>query len=106
MSRLFDRRFEGNPAQYDFTGYSLVDAMLFYDAERMGRFTVAVSNILDKQYITYFSQTSNNVNDGNYVAGRGRAVTLRWQDSFCTQRCKIGRAPCRERVCQYGETSG
>ncbi|AMU92932.1 hypothetical protein ATM17_40350 (plasmid) [Sphingopyxis macrogoltabida] len=82
MSRLFDRRFEGNPAQYDFTGYSLVDAMLFYDAERMGRFTVAVSNILDKQYITYFSQTSNNVNDGNYVAGRGRAVTLRWQASF------------------------
>jgi iron complex outermembrane receptor protein len=82
MAHLFDRRFEGNLPQYDFSGYSLVDAMLFYDAERLGRFTLAVSNLFDKQYITYFSQTSNNVNDSNFVAGRGRAITLRWQGSF------------------------
>lgn len=82
MSRLFDRRFEGNLPQYDFSGYSLVDAMLFYDAERFGRFTLAVANLFDKQYITYFSQTSNNVTNDNYVAGRGRAITLRWQASF------------------------
>jgi iron complex outermembrane receptor protein len=82
MAHLFDRRFEGNLPQYDFSGYSLVDAMLFYDEERLGRFTLAVSNLFDKQYITYFSQTSNNVNDSNFVAGRGRAITLRWQGSF------------------------
>lgn len=82
MSRLFDRRFEGNLPRYDFTGYTLVDAMLFFDAGRLGQVTLAASNLFDKQYVTYFSQTSNNVSNDNYVAGRGRAITLRWQKRF------------------------
>lgn len=82
MSRLFDRRFAGGQAQHDFTGYSLVDAMLFYQTEKAGRFTLAVSNLFDKQYMTYFSQTATYVQDHDFVAGRGRAISLRWQSSF------------------------
>lgn len=82
MSHLFDRKFEGNDPKFDFNGYGLVDAMLFYDAEKLGRFTLAVSNLFDKQYITYFSQTANFVTNTDYVSGRGRAITLRWQGQF------------------------
>lgn len=82
MSRLFDRQFDGGLPQHDFSRYTLADAMLSYDAQDIGRFTLAVSNLFDKQYITYFSQTATFVNDSSYVSGRGRAVTLRWQGQF------------------------
>lgn len=82
LSKLFDRKFEGGLPQFNFEGYSLVDAMLHYDAGRAGRFTLAVSNLFDEQYITYFSQTATFVSDRDFVSGRGRAITLRWQGSF------------------------
>lgn len=88
VSRLFDRRFESQLATLNFVsgrpfaGYALVDALLSYDAERYGRFTLAASNLFDKRYLTYFSQTSNNVGNEEFVLGRGRAITLRWQGRF------------------------
>lgn len=82
LSKLFDREFEGGLPRFDFDGYTLVDAMLTYDAKRAGRFTLAVSNLLDEQYLTYFSQTATFVNDRSFVQGRGRAFTLRWEGRF------------------------
>lgn len=82
LSRLFDRNFEGNDPKFDFDGYTLVDLVLRYAAGDAGEFTLAISNLLDEQYITYFSQTVSFVSDRDYVSGRGRAVTLRWKGDF------------------------
>jgi len=82
LSKLFDRKFEGGLPRFNFEGYSLVDAMLNYDARSAGRFTLAVSNLFDEHYITYFSQTATFVSNRDFVSGRGRAITLRWQGSF------------------------
>lgn len=81
-STLFDRTFDGGLPQHDFKGYTLVDALLSYDVGGLGRFTLGVQNLLDEQYLTYFSQTATFVSNTDYVAGRGRALTLRWQGAF------------------------
>lgn len=82
LSRLFDRQFEGGRPQFNFSGYSLVDVLLNYDARRAGRFTLAASNILNEDYLTYYSQTATFVSNRDFVTGRGRAFTLRWQGDF------------------------
>ena len=82
MSRLFDRQFDGGAPRFDFSGYTLIDAILSYDSGTAGRFTLGVANLLDKQYITYTSQTANFITNTSYSSGRGRAFTLRWQGSF------------------------
>ena len=82
LSKLFDRDFEGGPPQFNFEGYTLVDAILTYDARSVGKFTLAASNLLDESYLTYFSQTANFVNDRTFVQGRGRAFTVRWEGRF------------------------
>lgn len=81
-SRLFDRRFAGGAPRFDFSGYTLLDAIITYDAASTGRFTLGIANLLDEQYIAYTSQTANFINDRNYSSGRGRTLTLRWQASF------------------------
>ena len=81
-SRLFDRSFDGTPAQFSFDGYTLIDLILRYETEKMGDFSIAASNLLDEQYITYFAQTVSYVGNSDYVSGRGRALTLRWQGEF------------------------
>jgi iron complex outermembrane receptor protein len=43
--------------------------------------TLAVSNLLDEQYITYFGQAGTG-RDDRYFAGRGRALTLRVDAGF------------------------
>lgn len=82
LSHLFDREFDGGQPRFNFDGYTLADALVSYDAGGAGRFTLAVSNIFDEQYISYFSQTATFVTSRDYVSGRGRAFTLRWQGSF------------------------
>ena len=81
-SRLFDRTFESNDPKFNFDGYTLVDLILRYETEKVGDFSLALSNLLDEQSITYFSQTVTFVSDRDFVSGRGRAITLRWQGSF------------------------
>jgi iron complex outermembrane receptor protein len=81
-SRLFDRSFEGTAPMFSFAGYTLIDLILRYETETVGDFSLAASNLLDEQYITYFSQTVSFVGDRDYVSGRGRAITLRWQGEF------------------------
>ena len=68
-----------------FEGYALVDAYARYRT-RFGDISLAVHNLLDKQYITYNSDTTRAVvrasdlavtGDNNlYFAGRGRTFTL------------------------------
>lgn len=82
VSQLFEREFDGGQPRFNFSGYTLVDAILSYESEKAGRFTLGVANLFDMQYITYTSQTANFINDRNYSSGRGRAFTLRWQGSF------------------------
>lgn len=82
LSHLFDRDFEGGDEAFNFKGYSLVDALLAYDIGRSGKLTLGVQNLLDKKYISYFSQTYSFRSNNDYVSGRGRAFTLRWQGSF------------------------
>lgn len=82
VSRLFERHFDGGAPRFDFNGYTLVDLIFSYDSDVAGRFTLGVANLLDKQYVTYTSQTANFINDRNYSSGRGRAFTLRWQGNF------------------------
>ncbi|WP_321175050.1 TonB-dependent receptor domain-containing protein [Qipengyuania flava] len=82
LSRLSNRSFEGNDPKFDFDGYTLIDLVLRYPTHGAGEFTLAASNLLDEQYITYFSQTVSFVSDRDFVSGRGRALTLRWKGEF------------------------
>ena len=75
MRKFFKRSFDGQPEANDFEGYTLFDAFLGY---RMGRhrLTLGVQNLVDKQYITYFSDTQGPTDNLRYFAGRGRTFTL------------------------------
>ncbi|MBG0753162.1 hypothetical protein Q7O_002620 [Pectobacterium carotovorum subsp. carotovorum PCCS1] len=74
FSRSFDE------AGLAFDGYLLMDAAVGYKLP-YGRLNVAVANLLDKQYITYYSQAGL-VNDTRYFSGRGRTVTLGYSIDF------------------------
>ena len=81
-SRLFDRDFHGGLPQHDFEGYGLVDAMVSYRDANLGNFTLGIENLLDEDYITYYSQTLTYVNNSTFFAGRGRAISLGWEKAF------------------------
>lgn len=81
-SILLNRDFEGGLPQHDFDGYELMDAVATYRHQELGEFTVGVENLLNEEYITYYSQTLTYVNDSTYFAGRGRTYTLRWTKEY------------------------
>lgn len=81
-SMLLDRDFDGGLAEHDFDGYELMDAVLNYQNDALGDITLGVENLLNEQYITYYSQTLTYVNDSSYFAGRGRTLSLKWQKAF------------------------
>lgn len=64
----------------DFTGYALVDAAVGYKLP-YGQLNLGVTNLLNKQYITYYSQSAL-VDSDRYFAGRGRTVTLGYGIDF------------------------
>ncbi|MET0290663.1 MAG: TonB-dependent receptor [Pseudoxanthomonas sp.] len=74
----FSRRFD--EPEKAFRGYALVDLSLDY-ALQAGKVTLAVSNLLDRQYISYYSQSAL-VEPERYFAGRGRTVTLGYSLDF------------------------
>ncbi|MBD8212943.1 TonB-dependent receptor [Erwinia persicina] len=74
LSREFDEE------DKDFTGYALIDAAVGYKLPR-GRINLAVSNLFDKQYVTYYSQSAL-VEPDRYFSGRGRTVTLGYNVDF------------------------
>ncbi|MFJ5467051.1 TonB-dependent receptor [Pectobacterium sp. CHL-2024] len=74
----FSRSFDDAGLAFD--GYLLMDAAVGYKLP-YGRLNVAVANLLDKQYITYYSQAAQ-ANDTRYFSGRGRTVTLGYSIDF------------------------
>lgn len=80
--RYFDRDFRDADADVtaSFDGYTTLDASLSGTLART-TVTVSVSNLLDTQYITYYSQAGTN-RDDRYFAGRGRTLTLRLDTRF------------------------
>lgn len=91
LSRRFDGRARAiddiNPAHpqklylNDFGGYTLTDAYLRYQTS-LGGLTFSVSNLFDKQYIDYSSDTRLPTDNLSYFAGRGRSFTLGWDYQF------------------------
>lgn len=63
-----------------FKGYTLIDATMSYKLAK-GKLRVALANLLDKQYITYYSQSAL-VEPKRYFAGRGRTLTLGYEQRF------------------------
>jgi iron complex outermembrane receptor protein len=79
-SYSFDRDFDRagvNVASFD--GYATVDLHARL-ATGGGNFSIGIENLLNRRYISYFSQTTP-AND-TYNAGRGRVLSLSWSRRF------------------------
>ncbi len=68
----------------DFGGYTLFDLLATWRVVEGQTLSLGVENVLDKDYISYYSQTltGSSATAANYFAGRGRTVTLRYAFSF------------------------
>ncbi|WP_104205367.1 TonB-dependent receptor [Billgrantia saliphila] len=81
VSHYFDSSFDDQPDNLgEFDGYSLVDAAVAYRLP-VGQMSLGIDNMLDEQYITYYSQTARD-GDDQYFAGRGRTFTLGYRLEF------------------------
>ncbi|HBY36236.1 MAG TPA: hypothetical protein DEH65_14855, partial [Delftia acidovorans] len=60
----------------EFKGYATVDLVARYTLGKHA-LTLGVQNLADKQYISYYSQTTPS--NPSYFSGRGRVLTLGWQ---------------------------
>lgn len=75
------RRFDGGVSDSGFGGYNLTDLSLRHEIG-MGGLTLSVTNLFDKQYITYYSETTRVTDNQRFFAGRGRTLTVGWDYSF------------------------
>ncbi|HWL16998.1 MAG TPA: TonB-dependent receptor [Opitutus sp.] len=68
----------------DFSGYTLVDLLANYRVTDRQIVSVGVENLLDRNYITYFSATftGSAATNANYYAGRGRSLSVRYRFEF------------------------
>lgn len=64
-----------------FNGYTLVDAAASWDT-RHGKIGVSIENLLDKQYVGYYSQSAAATDPGNTYAGRGRTLAVNFSKQF------------------------
>ena len=84
---LFDRDinigrvFRTSKLEEHFNGYTLVDAAATFDT-RNGKFGVSIENLLDKQYVGYYSQSAAATDPANTYAGRGRTLAVNWSRVF------------------------
>lgn len=83
VSNFEDRDFEGPaaPVGRDFDGYVQVDAFSGWQT-RFGEFSIAVENLLNEEYFTYFAQTEPLARNDTFFLGNGRTITLGWQKQF------------------------
>ncbi|MCE3026058.1 TonB-dependent receptor [Salinicola sp. DM10] len=88
INHAFDKDFDdsSNGWDTDFDGYTLVDAAVGYRLP-VGQLNLAVANLFDKQYITYYSQSALDSPNADYMneryfAGRGRTLTLGYSVDF------------------------
>jgi iron complex outermembrane recepter protein len=78
VSHAFSRSFDDDELEFD--GYTLVDASVGYKLP-VGKINVAVANLLNEDYFTYYSQAAY-ANDSFYFKGRGRTLTLAYGLDF------------------------
>lgn len=78
VQHAFSRNFDD--PQKNFSGYSLVDVSARYKLPK-GTVRVAVGNLLNRDYITYYSQSAL-VEPLRYFAGRGRNITVGYSLKF------------------------
>jgi len=83
VSNLEDRNFSGPgaPVDRDFDGYTKVDVFGGWTTN-VGEFTLAIDNLLNEEYFTYFAQTEPAARADTFFAGNGRTITLGWQKQF------------------------
>jgi len=83
VSRAFDRGFDGlaTVANRNFDGYTTVDLSTGW-ATRIGTLRLGIENLLDVQYVTYFSQTDPVAGVDNFFAGPGRSLTFAIERRF------------------------
>ncbi len=81
-NHMFSRSKEQNDAgsAQQFDGYGLMDVSMFYDMQRYGRISVGIENLLNEQYINYFSQIRHH--NAYYFSGRGRTFSLGYEIDF------------------------
>ena len=81
-NHMFSRSKEANGAgaAQHFEGYGLMDISMFYDMNGYGRVSFAVENLLNEQYINYFSQIRNH--SSYYFSGRGQTFSLGYELDF------------------------
>lgn len=83
VNYLFDRDFEAQGVQTaHFDGYTTLDlvaAWRFGDDEQL---QIGINNLLDKQYITYYSQVYPFAGNDGYFAGRGRTLVITLRGGF------------------------
>lgn len=83
VNYLFDRDFESNGMpSAEFDGYSTIDLVANWLINDDNRLQFGIENLLDEQYITYYSQVYALVGDDGYFAGRGRNIYVTWRTSF------------------------
>jgi iron complex outermembrane receptor protein len=83
LSYLDDRDFEGPgaPTDANFDGYTVVDVVLAWNTDH-GRFGLGVDNLLNEDYVTYFSQVEPGQRNDTFFAGPGRTLSFSWQGTF------------------------
>ncbi|MBO9546503.1 TonB-dependent receptor [Caulobacter sp.] len=80
VQKFISRNMQTALVKDDFEGYTVADAFVRYELP-VGAVSLGVQNLFDKQYLTYYSDTSLPTKDKIY-AGRGRTVTLGWEARF------------------------
>jgi len=86
-THLFDRdinigrRVGTSNLEEHFQGYTLVDLSSSFETA-YGRVGVGIENLLDKQYVGYYSQSAAALDAGNTYAGRGRTLAVTFSRMF------------------------
>ncbi len=75
------RAFAGSDPRNAFDGYEVLDAFVRFQSQ-FGAFSIAATNLLNRQYITYNSDTVRPTDNTRFFAGRGRSITLGWDVRF------------------------
>jgi iron complex outermembrane receptor protein len=81
LSSLQERTFGGTASCCNFGGYTTADLSVGIDT-RAGTLRLGVENVLDKQYVTYFSQVDTARANDAFFAGPGRSFTLSFAPRF------------------------
>lgn len=82
VSSLFAREFGGlAPRGGRFGGYTTADLLVAIDTSA-GTLRVGTENLLNRQYVTYFSQVEPFAANDTYFAGPGRSFTVSLQRRF------------------------